>query len=203
MNWKLLGAQMSLWMGTNLFKRMLKNMRFKAPGHRCYLVFLCCLLFAVIVSCEDHASQKVQAPKPPLPLIKNKEQFRQITESAGGRLLMVEFYADWCPPCKELDPILEEIAKESGDKVDIYKINTDKNPGLASAFRVTGIPHVVFIKNRESIFSLSGLYPKKMYLKVIDRFSRVLTDKESGAPQGVVQPGIDALVRKLNLNRYR
>ena len=168
----------------NLFKRMLKNMRFKAPGHRCYLVFLCCLLFAVIVSCEDRSSQQVQGPKTLIPFIKNKEQFRQITENSGGRLLMVEFYADWCPPCKELDPILEEIAKESGDKVDIYKINTDKNPGLASAFRVTGIPHVVFIKNRESVFSLSGLYPKKMYLQAIGRFSQVLTDKEAGAPEG-------------------
>jgi thioredoxin len=163
---------------------MLKNMRFKTPGHRFYPIFLCCLLFAVIVSCEDHSSQQVQAPKTLIPFIKNKEQLRQITESSGGRLLMVEFYADWCPPCKELDPILEEIAKESGDKVDIYKINTDKNPGLASAFRVTGIPHVVFIKNQEGVFSLSGLYPKKMYLKVIGRFSQVLTDKKPGAPEG-------------------
>jgi len=97
---------------------------------------------------------------------------------------MFEFYADWCPPCKELAPILEEIAKESEGKVDIYKINTDKNPVLASALRVTGIPHVVFIKNQESVFSLSGLYPKKMYLKIIGRFSQVLTDKEPGAPEG-------------------
>ena len=161
-------------------------MRLEAPGHKFYSIFLCCLLFAVIVSCEDHSSQQVQAPKTLIPFIKNKEQLRQITESSGGRLLMVEFYADWCPPCKELDPILEEIAKESGDKVDIYKINTDKNPGLASAFRVTGIPHVVFIKNQESVFSLSGLHPKKMYLKVINRFSQVLTDKKPGALEGAI-----------------
>jgi thioredoxin 1 len=163
---------------------MLKNMRPKAAGHRFCLIFLCCLLFVVIVSCEDHSSQKVQTPKTLIPFIKNKEQFRQITESSSGRLLMVEFYADWCPPCKELAPILEEIAKESKDKVDIYKVDTDKNPGLASAFRVTGIPHVVFIKNRESVFSLSGLYPKKMYLQAIGRFSQVLTDKEVGAQEG-------------------
>ena len=159
-------------------------MRLEAPGHKFYSIFLCCLLFAVIVSCEDHSSQQVQAPKTLIPFIKNKEQLRQITESSGGRLLMVEFYADWCPPCKELTPILEEIAKESGGKVDIYKIDTDKNPGLASAFRVTGIPHVEFIKNQESVFSLSGLYPKKMYLKAIGRFSQVLTDKKPGVPEG-------------------
>ena len=159
-------------------------MRLKAPGHRFDPILLYCLLFAVIVSCEDTSGQKVQAPKTLIPVIKNKEQFRQITESSGGRLLVVEFYADWCPPCKELAPILEEIAKKNGGKVDIYKINTDKNPGLASDFRVTGIPHVVFIKNQESVFSLSGLYPKKMYLKVIGRFSQVLTDKEPGPPEG-------------------
>ena len=159
-------------------------MRLKAFVHRFSPIFLCFLLFAGIVSCEDHSSRKVQALKTRIPFIKNKEQFRQITESAGGRLLMVEFYADWCPPCKELAPMLEEIAKENRGHVDIYKINTDKNPGLASAFRVTGIPHVVFIKNQESVFFLSGLYPKKMYLEVIGRFSRTLTDKEPGAPKG-------------------
>jgi thioredoxin 1 len=163
---------------------MLKNMRPKAFGHRFYPIILGCLLFAVIVACEEHSSPNIQAPKTQIPLIKNKEQFRKITESAGGRLLMVEFYADWCPPCKELALILEEIAKESRGKVDIYKINTDKSPGLASAFRVTGIPHVEFIKNQESVFSLSGLYPKKMYLKAIGRFSQILTDKKPGVPEG-------------------
>jgi thioredoxin 1 len=163
---------------------MLKTVRPKAFGHRFYPIMLGCLLFAVFVSCEDHSGPQVLAPKTQIPFINNKEQFRQITESAGDRLLMVEFYADWCPPCKELAPILEEVAKESRGKVDIYKINTDKNPGLASALRVTGIPHVVFIKNQESVFALSGLYPKKMYLKVIGRFSQVLTDKEPGAPKG-------------------
>ena len=102
-------------------------MRLKAADHSFYPIFLCCLLFAVMASCEDRSSQKVQAPKTLIPFIKNKEQFRQITESSGGRLLMVEFYADWCPPCKELAPLLEEIAKESGGKVDIYKIRSEEH----------------------------------------------------------------------------
>ncbi len=160
-----------------------KNMH-KPQDHRLCLIFVCVLVLAVLASCENNASQKLRAPKSLIPVIKNKEQFEKIMESAGDRLLMVEFYADWCPPCKELAPVLEEISKENRGRVDIYKINTDKNYGFASAFRVTGIPHVVFIKNKESVLSLSGLYPKKMYLKVIGRFSQVLTDKKLGAPGG-------------------
>lgn len=161
-------------------------MRFKTTDKRYHPVFIWFLLLALILSCENNSSHKTQAPvaKAAIPIIKNKVQFKQIIENSGERLLMVEFYADWCPPCKKLAPVLEEIAKESKDYVDIYKINTDENSDLAYTFRVTGIPHVVFIKNKESVFSLSGLYPKEMYLKVIGRFSAVLTDKKPGAPHG-------------------
>lgn len=161
-------------------------MRFKTTYKIYHSVFIWFFLLALIVSCDNNSGHKTQAPvaKAAIPIIKNKVQFNQIIENSGERLLMVEFYADWCPPCKELAPVLEEIAKESREHVDIYKINTDENSDLAYTFRVTGIPHVVFIKNKESVFSLSGLYPKKMYLKVISSFSAVLTDKKPGAPHG-------------------
>ncbi|MBL7180796.1 MAG: thioredoxin family protein [Pseudomonadota bacterium] len=161
-------------------------MRFKTADKIYYPVFIWFLLLALIVSCENNSNRQAQAlvAKPAIPIIKNKAHFKQIVENSDERLLMIEFYADWCPPCKELAPVLEEIAKENKGHVNIYKINTDENRDLAYTFRVTGIPHVVFIKNKESVFSLSGLYPKKMYLNVISRFSTVLTDKKPAAPDG-------------------
>lgn len=159
-------------------------MRFKTLEKTYYIVFVWFLLPILLVSCDSNSSRKTQAPdaKPVILTIENKVQFEQIIENSGERLLLVEFYADWCPPCKELAPILEQIAKENKDHVSIYKINTDENHELSNTFRVTGIPHVVFIKNKENVFSLSGLYPKNMYLKVISRFSTALTDKKPGTP---------------------
>jgi thioredoxin len=138
------------------------------------------------VTDQDSSSPKPRSSlaKSFISKVKNAEHFQQIMDNSNDRLLVVEFYADWCPPCKELTPILEEIAKENKDKVDVYEINTDENSNLAYAYRVTGIPHVVFIKNKENLMSLNGLYPKEMYLKVISRFSQVLTDKKPSTGDG-------------------
>jgi thioredoxin 1 len=89
---------------------------------------------------------------------------------------MFEFYADWCSPCKELAPVLEKIARQNRDKVTVYKINADRNSDLMYSFRVSCIPHVVFVRNKENVFSLTGVYPKKMYLKIIDQFAGPITN---------------------------
>lgn len=138
------------------------------------------LLFAVLCSCDKPADRQAATPVPKslVPVIESKEHLDKIIANSGDRLLMIDFYADWCPPCKELNPILEEIAKENPSKVLIYKIDTDKNRDLSQDYRVTGIPHVVFIKNKETLLSLSGLYPKKMYLRVIDRYASPFAAKK-------------------------
>ena len=84
---------------------------------------------------------------------------------------MFDFYADWCPPCKEIEPVLEKIAKEKSEMVTVYKINIDRNRALADSFGVSGIPHVVFLKKKETVLTLNGVYPKNMYLKLVERFS--------------------------------
>jgi len=161
-------------------------MRSQTRDHKYNTLLLIFVLFAVVVSCENNANRTTQtlATRPAISTIQNKEQLDQIIATAGDRLLVFEFYADWCPPCRELAPILEEIAKENNETLDLYKIDTDKNSGLARDFRVTGIPHVVFFKNKESVMSLSGLYPKQMYLKVIGRLTPMVADKKSGRMDG-------------------
>ena len=63
----------------------------------------------------------------------------------GDTPAIVDFYADWCGPCKYVSPFLEEIAKEYGTKIKVYKVNTDNYPRVASAFGVRGIPTFLFI----------------------------------------------------------
>lgn len=159
-------------------------MRLKTGKHRHKLLFFALLLLVIIVSCENSTSRKAPADKSAVLSIENKEHFRQVVADAGDRLLMFEFYADWCPPCKQLAPIVEQVAKENREILDVYKINTDKNRALASDFRITGIPHVAFFKNKEIVMSLSGSYPKKMYSKVIRRLSSTAADIKPGRPNG-------------------
>jgi len=129
--------------------------------------------FLIMVSCGNNTGDpsQVSAKDSVIESINSLEQFNKIMETSEERLLILDFYADWCPPCKELFPVLEKIGKENRDSVTIYKINIDRHSELANSFRVTGIPHVAFVKNKENVLSLTGLYPKNMYLKVIQQYS--------------------------------
>ena len=129
--------------------------------------------FLVMVSCGNNTDNQPQdsAKDSVIGSINSLEQFNKIMETSKERLLILDFYADWCPPCKDLFPVLEKIGKENRDIVTIYKINIDRHSELANSFRVTGIPHVAFVKNKENVLSLTGLYPKNMYLKVIRQYS--------------------------------
>jgi thioredoxin 1 len=146
--------------------------------HIRYLLSVFAILFFLgMISCKNDTSKQAQSPgdKPEIKSIEDASQFSKILEKSKKRLLVFDFYADWCPPCKELAPILERIAKEKSDIVTIYKINVDRNQELSNSFRIRGIPHVAFFKNKENVFSLTGLYPKDMYLKVIEKFAETGT----------------------------
>jgi thioredoxin 1 len=135
---------------------------------------LVALLAFLMVSCGDSNSGRTRSggAKSVIPLIENEKQFAEIIESSGERLLMFDLYADWCAPCKELAPILEEIVKENSDRVTAYKVDVDENKAIAASLRMTGIPFVVFVKNKTVRHSFLGLYPKKTYVKAIKTFSK-------------------------------
>ncbi len=138
----------------------------------CALVII--IFFFCAVSCKNDASSHTQSPVNDAVIrsIDNVEQLNKVVETSNERLLILEFYADWCPPCKDLAPILEKIAKEKNETVAIYKIDIDRHRELSNSFRVTGIPHVSFVKNKENVFALTGLYPKTMYLNVIEQYTQ-------------------------------
>ncbi len=125
----------------------------------------------------DHRTRK------PLTAISGEQELTRIVTAAGERLLMFDFYADWCQPCKELEPILESIAVQKADVVDVYRVNYDENQSLAELFGVRGIPFVAYVKNRTHVYSLMGLRPKDTYLEAIESFTRpsaTVAEKGSG-----------------------
>ncbi len=75
--------------------------------------------------------------------------------------VLVDFYADWCGPCKMVAPIVAELAEEYAGKFKIGKVNVDQEPGVAEKYRVMSIPTLLFIKNGEVVDTVVGAVPKK------------------------------------------
>ena len=86
----------------------------------------------------------------------------------GDKPAIIDMYATWCPPCKKLSPILEEIQKEYGDKLQIYKVNVDKEPALAQLFNASSIPLMLFIPKNGKPFTVTGLRPKEQITDIIN-----------------------------------
>lgn len=73
--------------------------------------------------------------------------------------VLVDFYADWCQPCKMVSPILSEVKKSMGEKVRIIKIDVDKNPSIASKYNIRGVPTLMLFKNGQLKFNQAGVIP--------------------------------------------
>jgi thioredoxin 1 len=93
----------------------------------------------------------------------------------GNKPAIIDFYADWCGPCKIASPILEEIGAEYADKVQIYKINTDQEQELAQVFGISGIPAFLYIPAKGKPVMMSGIGrskedTKKMFIENIEKY---------------------------------
>ena len=81
---------------------------------------------------------------------------------------MIDFYTTWCGPCKRLAPILEELSKEYAGRIDIYKVDTEKEPALAAAFGVRSIPTLLFCPMGENPQIAQGALPKETLIEVFE-----------------------------------
>ena len=88
----------------------------------------------------------------------------------GERPCIIDFYADWCRPCKMVAPIMDELAEKYKGKVDFYKVNTDKNRELSQVFGIRSIPSVLFCPGEGKPQMATGALPKDSYVKTIDEF---------------------------------
>lgn len=86
---------------------------------------------------------------------------------AGKVPAIIDFYADWCGPCRALSPILEELAQEYQGKVQIFKVNTEASEDVASAFGIRSIPSILFIPVNGTPTMATGLIPKEGLKKAI------------------------------------
>ncbi|SDY19244.1 thioredoxin [Micromonospora pattaloongensis] len=82
--------------------------------------------------------------------------------------VLVDFWAEWCAPCRKVSPLLEEIAGEMGDKVTIVKLNIDENPETARAYRVMSVPTLTIFKGGQPVQSVAGARPKGDLVKLIE-----------------------------------
>lgn len=86
----------------------------------------------------------------------------------GDRPAIVDFYADWCGPCRKLSPLLEEIAAEYKNDIIIYKVNVDKEPDLATAFGIRSLPTLFFVPMQGNPSIVEGFLPKEELYKAMN-----------------------------------
>lgn len=83
--------------------------------------------------------------------------------------VLVDFWAEWCGPCRSLAPKLEELAQELGAKVRIAKLNVDENQGTPEKYRIRGIPAMILFKNGQEVGQLVGNHPKDAILDFLNK----------------------------------
>lgn len=118
------------------------------------------------------------------------ERSKQVT-------VVVDFWAEWCAPCRQLGPVLEQAVAERGGKIELVKLDTDSNPNLARAFGIQGIPAVKAFKDGEVVAEFTGAQPPQAVAQFLDR----LVPSEADALVG--QGDEQALRRALELEPTR
>jgi thioredoxin 1 len=97
------------------------------------------------------------------------KSFKEII--SGSKPTLVDFFAEWCGPCKTLKPILEDVKTEIGSKASIIKVDVDKNPNAVHKFQIRGVQTMIIFKNGNPVWRQSGVLPKNEIVKILKSFS--------------------------------
>ncbi len=125
------------------------------------LILLSVLLLCAKGISADEATQKTTAT-----VDSSNQIARQIVESEIP--VLVDFWAAWCPPCKYLDPIIEELEEEYKDRVLFIKVDVDRHKSLSAHFGVNVIPTIFLVDNSNVLSSIPGVRPKEHYAEKLD-----------------------------------
>lgn len=102
----------------------------------------------------------------------SKKSFRsEVIENNGT--VIVDFFADWCSPCRALAPVMEEISDELNEQCTVYKVDVDQDQDLASEYSVTAIPTVIIFKNGKEVNRTTGVRSKDYYVDVAQNSSKL------------------------------
>ena len=93
----------------------------------------------------------------------------QVIEASDNKLIVVDFWAPWCGPCKQLTPILEKIISKSGDKITLVKINIDENQQIAAQLRIQSIPTVYAFKDKQIVNAFQGVISENQIIEFIEK----------------------------------
>ena len=112
----------------------------------------------------------------------------KVLQRSFERPVVVDFWADWCAPCRQLGPILERAAAKHAGDVELVKVDVDANPGLAAAFGVQGIPAVKGFRDGQIVSEFVGAYPEEAVNKFFETLIPTEADRQSAAGDAATTP---------------
>ena len=133
----------------------------------------------------------------------------QVIEASGNKLIVVDFWAPWCGPCKQLTPILEKIISKSGDKITLVKINIDENQQIAAQLRIQSIPTVYAFKNKQIVNAFQGVIPEGQIIEFLEKclgskinedFTEFYNEIESAMAENKFEETKDTLLEFISKN---
>lgn len=87
----------------------------------------------------------------------------------SSQLALVDFWAEWCGPCRMLGPTIDAIADDFVGKVKVFKMNVDENPSTPTQYHIRGIPTVIVFKNGQAVDQIQGIQPKEVFAQIIQK----------------------------------